>query len=111
MPRTNIAGDWSGESFRLTARLSPVELMALDDLCVAWSTDRSQALRRALRETAAAVARQRCDALLADVPTLSVAELRALAATLSIASRSRMPKSLLRAAVVAALYRRGPSVK
>ena len=108
MPRMNIAGNWSGESFRLTVRLSPPELWALNELCVAWRIDRSEALRRALREAAASALRQRREALLAEVPTLSVVDLRGLAARLSIAGRSRMSKALLRAAVVAALCPRRP---
>ena len=103
MPRTNIAGDWCGESFRLTVRLSPLELKALDDLCSAWTTERSDAVRRALRHAAAFTKRQHADELLAAIPVMSVAELRRLATRLSVPGRSRMSKSQLRAAISAAV--------
>ena len=69
MSRPNLAGDFWGESQRLTVRVSSRELRALDELTDAWGADRSEAIRRALREAAAGVRRQRRQALLAALPT------------------------------------------
>ncbi|HJN78133.1 MAG TPA: ribbon-helix-helix protein, CopG family [Myxococcota bacterium] len=59
MPRRNLAGNWSGPSERVTVRLSLRDRIALDELAVALGTDRSEALRQAVREAAAARRGQR----------------------------------------------------
>jgi len=105
MSRPNLAGDFWGESQRLTVRVSSRELRALDELTDAWGADRSEAIRRALREAAAGVRRQRRQALLAALPTSTVAQLRRLARDLHIPGRSRMTSLELRNAIRTSLER------
>lgn len=105
MPRKNLAGDWSGESQRLTVRLSVRERVALRELCAAWAAEPSEVLRRALRESAAAEDLREREAMLEQVPVLGVAGLRTLATELAITGRGRMIRSELRAAIVARLER------
>ena len=105
MPRRNLAGNFWGESQRLTVRVSSRELRALDDLADAWGIDRSEAIRRAIREAATGVRRQRRQALLAALPTITVAQLRRVAGELDVPGRSRMTSPELRNAVRARLER------
>ena len=99
MPRNNLDGNRWGESQRLTVRLSRRERRALDELAVAWQSDKSEALRRAVRQAAAAVRRQQHEAWLDALPTMTVAQLRAHAARLHVARRSKMTKAELRDAL------------
>lgn len=105
MPRRSLAGTCWGESERLTVRVSPKELRALDALVAAWGTDRSEVIRRAIREAAARARRQRRQALLDALPAATVAQLRRLATELHIPGRSRMTSLELRNAVRSVLQR------
>ncbi len=95
MPRRNLAGNWWGPSERVTLRLTRADIALLDHLAEAWQGDRSEVLRRALREAGAAERRRRRDELLAALPTMSVPQLRSLAAEHWINGRSKMSKAEL----------------
>ena len=103
MPRKNLAGTYSGESERLTIRLSLVDRTTLDRLAADWQTDRSETIRRAIREVAARVQRQRREQLRANLDTLTVAELKTLARRYGVPGRSTMSKSQLRNAMYSSL--------
>ena len=103
MPRKNLAGTWSGESRRLTMRREPRDLLHLDELAIAWQSDPSEVLRRAVREAAAVMRRRRHQERLDGLPTMSVAGLRGLAADLAVSGRSKMGKAELQAALRARL--------
>jgi len=105
MPRRSLIGTTWGESERLTIRVSPRELRALNELVDTWGTDRSEVVRRAIREAAARARRQRRQALLESLPTITVAQLRRLAMELDIPRRSRMTSLELRNAVRTLLER------
>ena len=103
MPRKNLAGSYSGESERLTVRVSLAERRALDELAAAWSCDRSEAIRRAVRDQAEALRNQRREDTLARLDAMTVAELRDLAGQLRIRGRSRKTGPELRTAIRGAL--------
>lgn len=97
MPRRSLDGSYWGESQRLTVRLTRRDLRLLDDLATAWTTDRSDVIRRALRDAADTARRKLRQERLDALPTMPVAELRRLASQLRIAGRSRMNSAALRA--------------
>ena len=106
MARRNLAGNYWGESQRLTIRLSPADMRTLDELAEAWQSDRSEVLRRALREVAVSTRKRRRDELLSALPFLTLGELRALARDHQIRGRSKMTKPRLQAALLACLQPR-----
>jgi hypothetical protein len=95
MPRRNLAGNWWGPSERVTLRLTRADIDLLDHLAEGWKLDRSEVLRRALREAGANERRRHRDALLAALPTMTVPQLRSLAADHWIDGRSKMNKAEL----------------
>lgn len=99
MTRKNLAGEHWGQSQRLTIRLTKADLRTLDQLTLAWTLDRSETLRRILREAGQAHREQIRDELLATLPQLSLDALRALARQRRIAGRSKMTKAALRDAL------------
>lgn len=109
MPRKSISGYW-GETSRITLRVSPGDLRALDSLGAAVGTDRSETLRTLLREAGAALrkreqeaadaVRQReRDAALAGLPGMSRSELLVLAEKHAMKGRSKMTVPELRDAL------------
>lgn len=105
MGRMNLAGNWEGESSRLTVRVSRPERSALVDLCEMWGLEPSAAIRRAILATAASVDRERREELLAQTTDMALGDLRRLATRLAIADRSRMAKAALLRAIHAELQR------
>ena len=100
MPRNSIAGNsYWGESRRLTVRLSDRDVRDLDDLVEQRGIDRSAAIRRAIQQAFAEVARRRRHSLLCAIADMSVADLRALASRLRIKGRGVMKGEELRNAV------------
>jgi metal-responsive CopG/Arc/MetJ family transcriptional regulator len=91
----NLAGNWMGESHRVTLRLTDADIRLLDRLAETWQSDRSEVLRRALREAGVHEHRRHRDALLAELLTMTVPELRALACQHWIRGRSKMTKAQL----------------
>jgi len=77
----------------------------LNELVAAWGGDRSEVVRRAIREAAAKARQQRRQALLHALPALTVVQLRSLATELDIQGRSRMTSPELRSAVRTVLRR------
>ncbi|MFT7621180.1 MAG: hypothetical protein ACI9WU_000341 [Myxococcota bacterium] len=103
MPRKNLSGSRSGPSERFTIRLSPSDCAELETLAGVWQTDRSDAVRRAVQEVASNLRRQRREQLRAELPTLTLAELRVHARQRHIAGRSKMSKKELQDAICARL--------
>lgn len=95
MTRKTLGGTHWGESPRLTLRLTKADLQTLDQLASSWSLDRSETLRRVLREAGRAHRQRIRDALLASLPDLSLDALRVLARQRRIVGRSKMTKSRL----------------
>ena len=105
MPRRNLSGTCWGVSERLTVRISPKELRAVNELVAAWGEDRSEAIRRAIRQAATQLRQRGRQARLDALPDLTVARLRRLATELGIPGRSRMTSAELRSAVRTVLQR------
>ena len=105
MPRRSLAGTRWGESERLTVRVSPGELRALNELVDAWGQDRSEVVRRAIREAAAQLRQRRRQARLDALPDMTVARLRRLATELGIPGRSHMTSPELRCVIRTVLQR------
>lgn len=104
MSRRNLRGSW-GESQRLTLRLTGTDFSELDDLAQNWGCDRSEALRRALRQAGVLERERRRKERLDALPTMRVAQLRELARQLRLTGRSKMTKADLRQALEARLTR------
>lgn len=103
MPRRNLDGRYAGESRRITVRLGDKAMRDLDELTDAWGGERSDVIRRAVQQAATAARRQRREALVAEVPTMTIAELRRVARELYIDGRSRMTRPTLQDAILARL--------
>jgi len=95
MSRKNLAGNWMGESQRVTIRLTRADISLLDQLADSWQRDRSQVLRRLLREAGVRERSRRRDALLDALPSMTVSQLRALARERRIPGRSKMTRDRL----------------
>mgnify|MGYP002636609810 CR=1 FL=1 len=105
MPRMNLDRSYLGESERVTVRLGRTELAALDELATEWPGDRSDLVRRALREAVTTTRCRRRAAFEVALPTLTLAQLRVLAGEYRVRGRSRMTKADLEAATRAAVWR------
>ena len=108
MPRRNLDNDYWGESPRVTIRLSRTDWVALGVLEEDWGLERSGLIRRALREAASKVRKQRREAIEASLLTMRVPRLRKLAGDYGIRGRSKMPKADLIKAIRRALYSENP---
>ena len=73
------------------------------ELAARWPGDRSDIVRRALREAVDAAWRRRRAAIETDLPTQTLAELRVLAADYRVRGRSTVTKAELAAAVQSAV--------
>jgi|GEM_PF-6949798 len=108
MPRRNLDQSFWGERPRITLRLGTKERAALVELAKEWPGDRSELIRRALREAACATRRRRSEAIEAALPTLTMNGLRELARRYRVTGRSRMSKADLADAIRVAVRRRTP---
>ena len=95
MSRKNLAGNWMGESRRVTLRLTNADIRLLNHLAETWQSDRSEVLRCALREADVHEHRRSRDALIAELPTMTGPRLRALVGRHWIRGRSKMTKAHL----------------
>jgi len=106
MPRRNLDDNDHGRSERITVRLGRKERDALAELAALWPGDRSDIVRRALREAVDAARSRRRAAIETDLPTRTLAELRVLATDYRVRGRSTMTKAELAAAVRSAVQAR-----
>jgi len=105
MPRMNLDRTYWGPSQRVTVRLGRKEFAALSELATEWAGDRSELVRRALREAVTTTRSRRREAIEAALPTLTLAQLRVHAREYRVPGRSRMLKADLIAAIGAAVRR------